>query len=248
MYQTPSEIQQNPCRAMHERLRQIQESLRYEFGTPQLLQLALTHPSYSAEREPPPPDNQRLEFLGDAVLQLIASDLLFERYPGLDEGKLTKVRSAVTKESTLAHFARQLDIGSALLLGKGEMKTGGAERPSNLADTFEAVLGAVYLDGGLEAARVICERFSAEMLADPHALLATENPKGALQELVQELYQTPPVYEVLNVSGPDHLPRFSVRVLVDGQEVATASAGSRRRAERGAAEMALKKLAEHEPA
>ncbi len=224
----------------------FQERLGYRFNDESLLLTALTHPSFASEQSPVPPDNQRLEFLGDAVLQLVSSEMLFETYADMREGKLTKVRSALTKESALVQFARRLELGLCLLLGKGEMRAGGGDRPSNLADAFEAVLAAAYLDGGLPAARTVCRPLIASLLSDPAALLATENPKGALQEHTQEALQMTPVYEVVTVSGPEHRPDFQVRVLVDGEEVACASAGSRRGAERRAAELALAKLRECE--
>lgn len=218
--------------------------LDYAFANRELLQRALTHPSFSAEQKTFQPDNQRLEFLGDAVLQLLTSDLLFERFPEMDEGKMTKIRSAVTKESALVAYARRLGLGSYLLLGKGEDRAGGRERPSNLGDAFEAVLGALYIDGGLPPARRLCERLLETSLKRPETLLADENPKGTLQEWVQEQHQSTPEYVVVDVTGPEHQPEFLVMVMVNEKELAQATGTSRRNAERLAAEKALQKLME----
>lgn len=225
---------------------EFEQQLDYAFASRELLLRALTHPSFSAEQKTFQPDNQRLEFLGDAVLQLLTSDLLFERFPEMDEGKMTKIRSAVTKESALVAYARQLGLGTHLLLGKGEDRAGGRERPSNLGDAFEAVLGALYLEGGLACARGLCERLLADSLECPEALLAEENPKGALQEWVQERHQSTPEYSVMDVTGPEHQPEFLVMVIVNGEEIAQATGTSRRNAERLAAENALQKLTEQE--
>lgn len=220
----------------------LQVELGYHFRDPQLLVQALTHPSFAAEQRPPAPDNQRLEFLGDAVLHFATAEILFQRFPDLAEGELTKIRSALTKESTLASFARTLELGACLRLGKGEKSSGGQERPSNLADAFEAVLGAMDLDGGLAAIQTLLRRLIADSLDDVEDVLATENPKGALQELAQELHQTTPAYRVIRVSGPEHRPEFEVGVTIDETEIATAVAGSRRAAEQKAAEAALQRL------
>ncbi|MBT3375128.1 MAG: ribonuclease III [Lentisphaerae bacterium] len=221
---------------------ELEQELGHTFVNPELLRRALTHPSFSAEQKSVQLDNQRLEFLGDAVLQLLTSDLLFERFPEMDEGHMTKVRSAVTKESALVAYALRLDLGRHLLLGKGEDRAGGRERPSNLGDAFESVLGALYLDGGLPPARSLCEHLLVDALEHPQALLADENPKGALQEWAQDQYQSTPEYNVVSVTGPEHQPKFTVVVVVDGREVAQATGTSRRNAERLAAEDALREL------
>jgi len=226
----------------------IEAGLAYHFQQPTLLEQALTHPSWLAEHERAEAHNQRLEFLGDAVLQLASSILLFEVFPDEDEGTLTRIRSALTKESTLAGFGSALGLGEAILLGKGEQRHGGAQRPSTLADAFEAVLGAIYLDGGLEPAMALVRRLVAPALADVRALLASENPKGALQEYTQEHYHSVPRYDLLKVHGPDHEPRFEVAVVFLGEALATAVAGSRRAAECQAAEAALAILQQRDAA
>ena len=231
---------------MNNTLRQVERSLGYAFGDPALLEQALTHPSYAAESATPVPDNQRLEFLGDAVLQLVSTERLYRRFPTLNEGRLTKLRSVLTKARTLARFSRDLALHEALRVGKGEAQSGGRTRPSNLADAFESVLGAVFLDGGIAPARTLCCRLVEPYLADIDGLLATENPKGALQEYTQEHRQSKPEYQVIKVEGPEHEPVIAVRVLLDGDELARASAGNRREAERKAASKALRSLAERD--
>ena len=218
------------------------ETLQVAFDDPALLVAALTHPSFSAEQDPPVPDNQRLEFLGDAVLQLSLTDLLFRAHPSLAEGELTKIRSALTNARTLARKAREIDLGPLLRLGNGEERSGGRARPSNLSDAFEAVLGAVYMDSGYEAVRALCARLYAGALEEPRVLLVSENPKGALQELTQEVHGVTPDYETLHVSGPEHRPEFEVRVTVAGRELASARAGNRKAAEKEAATLALQRL------
>jgi ribonuclease-3 len=226
----------------------LQDGLGYRFRQPALLEQALTHPSWLAENEGAGLDNQRLEFLGDAVLQLAATVLLYETFPAQDEGQMTKVRSALTKERTLADYALVLGLHGALRLGKGELRHGGARRPSNLADAFEAALGAVYVDGGFDAAAALVRRLAEPALRDVDGLLAVENPKGALQEYTQERYHGIPHYATVSVSGPDHEPRFEVAVTFHGEELARAVAGSRRAAEGHAAEAALRTLMERDHA
>lgn len=216
--------------------------LGYEFGEPDWLVRALTHPSHAAEQSARPATNQRLEFLGDAVLQVVVSELLFRRHPDMQEGQLSKVRSAVTNADALAEMARELGFGEYLRLGRGEEQSGGRHRDSNLADAFEAVIGAIYLDGGLAPAAAFVEASLAGLLEDPDCLLSNENPKGALQEYTQLLYQEPPEYEVLSVAGPEHMPCFSVQVVINGRPVAVAVSGSRKGAEKMAARAALREL------
>jgi len=227
---------------MSQDLDTVQQALGYRFTQPDLLEQALTHPSWLAENEGAAADNQRLEFLGDAVLQLAATVVLFGAFPSHDEGALTKVRSALTKERTLADHALVLGLGDCLRLGKGEKRCGGASRPSNLADALEATLGALYLDGGFAAAEAVVRRMVEPVLADVEALLALENPKGSLQEFTQEHFHGVPRYETVGLSGPDHEPRFEVAVIFRGEELARAVAGSRRAAECQAAEAALRVL------
>ena len=226
----------------NEELGEIQKALGYGFSDVALLLSALTHPSFVAERKSAVDHNQRLEFLGDAVLQLSLTDILYRQYPMYNEGRLTRIRAAAANEMALARFARRFDIGRFLRLGKGEQETGGRDRNSTLADAFEAILGAVYLDGGLPPALTLCRHLVEYVLEDEMAVLAEENPKGALQELTQERMQVTPVYRLDSVSGPEHAPQFDISVFVDDQKLAEATAGSRKAAEKEAARLALNAL------
>jgi len=202
-------------------------------GTAPHLTEAFMHRSYAVEHQLDY-DNQRLEFLGDAVLEIIQTEFLFRRCPDATEGQLTKLRSALACESALAEWSRQLRLGEFLKVGRGEEDSGGAARRSTLADLFEAVLGAVYLDLGMEAARGLVLPLLERSLGDPGELLMELNPKGQLQELTQRRFGKTPVYQVLGVSGPHHLPEFKVEVRVGGW-VAVGDGTSRKLAESRAA-------------
>ncbi len=189
---------------------------------------AMTHRSYASEHNLNY-DNQRLEFLGDAVLEILLSEYLYRQYPEADEGELTKLRAALARESTIAGFARKLRLGDFLRMGKGELEAHGNQRESTVADLFESVLGAIYLAGGLDTARdFLLERLRE--LGDPRELNASSNPKGALQEFSQSRWGITPEYEVLKIDGPEHCPVFTVEARLRGRR-ATASAGNRRQAE-----------------
>jgi ribonuclease-3 len=175
-------------------------------------------------------DNQRLEFLGDSVLELILTEYLFEHYPQYREGELTKIRSSLACEKTLAGFARKLSLGSYLFVGKGELESNAKHRNSTIADLFEAVLGAIFLDCGMEYAKKLVIPLIEELDEAPHAVLSTVNPKGRLQELSQANWNETPRYTVLNVSGPSHNPRYFVEVRVR-EFTACASGKSRKDAE-----------------
>ena len=194
---------------------------------------AFTHRSFAVERRIDY-DNQRLEFLGDAVLELILTEYLFVRYPACREGELTKIRSSLACEEMLAEFARRLELGSCLELGRGEIETRGKQRDSTLADLFEAMLGAVYLDCGLESARRLVEELLRQLPDDPLQVLATLNPKGRLQELSQAQWNETPRYAVLQVTGPPHSPRYLAEAKLR-RFVAAGSGNSRKEAESAAA-------------
>lgn len=212
----------------------IENALGYSFADAELLRLALTHPSFGAE------NNQRLEFLGDAVLELYVSELLYRRYPSLHEGALTARRAALVCERTLAVLARSLDLGDSLILGAGEEQTGGREKPSALCDAMEAVLAAVYLDGGQDAARAVIER---QYHNDEELLPRREDDaKGALQRHTQAQRLGMPTYSVLSEQGPDHSKSFTVAVSVAGRELARGTGGSKKSAEKEAARAALRAL------
>ncbi len=212
-------------------MQQLQEGLGYTFREPAHLRLALTHPSTKL------PDNQRLEFLGDAVLEFCVSDMLYRKYPHLHEGELTARRAALVCERTLSVIARSLGLGHCLIMGHGEEQTGGREKPSILADAMEAVLAAVYVDGGYEAARDVIRR----LFADDENLIAWRghDDKSALQEYTQAHGLELPAYEVIAQEGPDHDRRFTVRVSILGKPTATGTGGSKKAAEQAAAKEAL---------
>jgi ribonuclease-3 len=225
-------------------LADLQTRLGYKFRDEMLLRLALTHPSVAHESGEPTAHNQRLEFLGDAVLQLILTHELYEKFPGFDEGPLTKGRAKLVNRRTLADHARILGIGTCLILSRGEETSGGRERASTLADAFEALLGAVFLDGGFDAARGFISREFGAAFSKLNVPPTIENPKGELQELLQSRSPAAPEYHVVSVTGPDHDRVFECTVQHGGVELARGSGKSKKAAESAAALAALKKLRE----
>lgn len=219
-------------------LTKFQRILDYTFQDLQLLKEAVMHRSFASENNLKY-DNQRLEFLGDSVMQIILTDFVFKKYPESDEGLMTKVRSAMTDQTSFARLARMISLGEFIMLGKGEIECGGADRDSTLSDAFEAVVAAIYLDSNLENTRQIVLNLINEAYPDPVALLSTNNPKGALQEFCQRNFGKSPHYTTLSVAGEDHDPIFTVQVEVGEQAIATASAGKRKIAEGQAATEAL---------
>ena len=212
---------------------ELEKALGYVFRNGELLRRALTHPSMGK------PDNQRLEFLGDAVLQFLMSDKLFRAYPEDREGGLTHLRALLVCEAALSQVARKLGVGQALIMDRGEELTGGREKPSVLCDAMEAILAAVYLDGGLGAARGIVERCwpAPEEVQRP-----TQDSKGALQELLQRDGGPPPEYRITGQSGPAHDPRFEATVYHQGEALATGTGSTKKHAEQEAAVQALQIL------
>jgi ribonuclease-3 len=222
----------------------FEERLGYRFRADSLLRLALTHPSIAHEQNVALPHNQRLEFLGDAVLGLILSRELFEKFPQADEGALSKSRAKLVNTTTLAAHGRGIGIGAQLRLSKGEDNAGGRDRASALADAFEAVLGAIFLDGGFEAGReFVLREFKADFsLLSESSDIA--NPKGELQELLQARSPNAPEYQTVSAEGPDHDRDFECAVLHDGVELARGRGKSKKTAESDAALAALKILAQ----
>lgn len=221
----------------------LEERIQHQFRNPQLLTEALTHPSVRHEKQRAHFDNQRLEFLGDAVLQLVITEHLFSLFAEAGEGRLTTRRARlVSRESLRAHAAR-LDLGRHLLLGRGEEASGGRERASTLADAFEALLGAIFLDGDLEIAR----RFILAEMRDELGRLEEEtleiNPKGQLQERLQSISPRSPVYVLISQAGREHEKTFSVRVLWEGQVLGKGTGRSKKLAETAAALAALQEQA-----
>ncbi|HKW29179.1 MAG TPA: ribonuclease III [Verrucomicrobiae bacterium] len=225
-------------------LAELQSRLAYTFRDEGLLRLALTHPSLAHEGGASVPHNQRLEFLGDAVLQLILTHELYENFPAFDEGPLTKARAKLVNRRTLAEHARGLGLGAHLILSRGEETSGGRERASTLADAVEALLGAIFLDGGFGAARKFILREFSPAFGKLSVLPTIENPKGELQELLQARSPDAPEYHVLSATGPDHDRVFECVVQHAGVELARGSGKSKKAAESDAARAALKKLRE----
>jgi ribonuclease III len=225
-----------------EKKEQLQSSLGYRFKNLNLLRLALTHPSVAHEQGLTVEHNQRLEFLGDAVLQLVLTRFLYEKFPGFGEGPLTKARAQVVNRRSLAERARQLNLGEHLILSRGEELNQGRERPSALADAFEAVLGAIFLDGGYEAAQEFVRRRFGEVLDEMGVIPILDNPKGELQEILQAKSPESPRYQLTAVSGPDHDRSFECAVFYRGEELGRGTGKSKKEAETYAALSALKNL------
>ncbi|MCH1497482.1 MAG: ribonuclease III [Akkermansiaceae bacterium] len=199
----------------------------------------MSHPSLSSETRPAPPDNQRLEYLGDAVVELVISTYLYRRFPEFQEGVLTKLRASVVSKPALAAAARTIDLGSALFMSNGESGSGGRHRDSNLADALEAILGAIYLDSGLEAAKEVALQLLSNQLEILNPQKAQGNAKGQLQEILQQLNPEAPVYEVISEEGPPHDRTFVCEVTWKGKHLGQGSGPSKKSAEAQAAQAAL---------
>jgi ribonuclease-3 len=225
-------------------LEALQRQLGHSFRDRDLLQLALTHPSVAHDSGAPTPTNQRLEFLGDAVLQLVLTRELYERFPSFDEGPLTKARAKLVNRRTLAERGRALALGRHLLVSRGEDMHGGRERLSALADAFEAVVGAIFLDGGFEAAKGFILRQFPAAFGGLSVIPVLENPKGELQELLQSVSTEAPEYLVVSATGPDHDRLFECTVHHGGVELARGTGKSKKAAESQAALAALALLRE----
>jgi ribonuclease-3 len=223
---------------------ELQNQLGYSFEDLGLLRLALTHPSVAHEQSAPIQTNQRLEFLGDAVLQLVLTGELYEKFPAFGEGPLTKARAQLVNRRSLAEQARQLGLGQHLIVSRGEEISGGRQRLSALADTFEALLGAVFLDGGFEAARRFILRQFGNSFGELSNIPTLENPKGELQEFLQASSTEAPRYHVASASGPDHDRVFECTVHHAGTELARGHGKSKKAAESEAALAALARLRE----
>jgi ribonuclease-3 len=204
---------------------------------PQLLELALTHRSYSYENGRGP-NNERLEFLGDAILGFLVTSHIHDHFSDMDEGNLTKLKNAVVSAPALAQAASSINLGEYLLLGKGEIQTGGREKMNLLADTFEAVLGAAYVSKGIEAAKKIVDQHILPLLDSAEELLLSADPKTTLLESMQQQGKAAPVYQTSH-EGPDHDRTFFANLIIDGIVVASASGRSRKQAETNAAIKAL---------
>lgn len=218
------------------------ELFGYTFRDQELQRLALTHPSVAHEQGASIQHNQRLEFLGDAVLQLVLTRELYEKFPSVGEGPLTKARAQMVNRRTLAEQGRRLGLGAHLVMSRGEELNRGRERPSALADAFEALLGAIFLDGGFEEAqRYILSQFRSHF-GELEVIPNLENPKGELQEMLQARSPEPVQYELAAVSGPDHDRLFECAVYYRGQELGRGTGKSKKEAESKAALKALLQL------
>lgn len=224
------------------RLLELQKRMGYRFLNEALLTHALTHSSYANEHHfPREGNNERLEFLGDAVLEMISSENLYRNNPQMPEGELTKLRASLVCEPTLAQCAREIALGSFLLLGKGEEATGGRERNSILSDAFEAVIGAIYLDGGFTNAKEFVER---TVLADVKKRSLFCDSKTILQELVQSEHKGTPSYRLLSETGPEHMKRFTVCAYLDDKPLAKGEGTTKKAAEQQAAYQSILLLRE----
>ncbi len=223
-------------------LASIAERLRHLFADPRLLERALTHKSYTNEQPGEVLHNERLEFLGDAVLDLAVSEDLIRSHPRLPEGELTRIRAEVVSEPGLATLARDLDLGAYLRLGRGEARSGGADKDSVLADGLEALLGAVFLDGGYEAARGVIERLFGPAIAAASQRKGSLDHKTRLQELCQARFGTAPFYRLLGSEGPAHDPIYRVEALLGERVIGSGSGRNKKGAEQEAARAALEGL------
>lgn len=220
---------------------EIELRLDYTFNDKKLLALACTHRSFVNENKNVNEHNERLEFLGDSILNLLISDYLFRYLPGTPEGDLSYLRSRLVEASSCMLYVQKLDLSSYLLMGKGERMNDGRGRESILSDLFEALIGAIFLDGGMEAAkRFLFKNFSPEI--DNILLTPVRNHKAELQDLSQRLYKKAPIYEVLSETGPDHSKNFIINVIVNHLVAGQGQGNSKKEAQQKAAEEALSKL------
>lgn len=223
-------------------LKALQDRLGFTFRDEGLLKLALTHPSVAHEQGANIQHNQRLEFLGDAVLQLVLTSELYEKFPAMGEGPLTKARAQMVNRRALASQGRRLGLGEHLILSRGENSSGGRDRPSTLADVFEALLGAIYIDAGFEAAGDFILRQFREEFGELQVIPNLENPKGELQELLQTTSTEAPQYQLESVMGPDHDRLFECAVYHQGAQLGRGQGKSKKEAESRAALNALETL------
>lgn len=223
----------------------LQARIGYSFRDRGLLEHALTHKSRAAEDATGGvSDNESLEFLGDAVLGLVVADLLFQQYPNYTEGQKSKVKAAVVSTQSLARRAEEIRLGEHLILGRGEEKTGGRFKQALLADAYEALIAAIYLDGGLEAAKAFLRRELKEALDAGIAQTFAPDYKSTLQERMQALGQALPEYRLSGSEGPDHRKTFTIEVVVNGEVLGTATGRAKKEAEQEAARLALARLDE----
>lgn len=225
-------------------MEKLEKIIGYEFKDKELLFRALSHTSYANETKSARGSYERLEFLGDSVLSLIVAEYIFKNYRKYPEGELTKLRASLVCEKALATFAREINLGEFIMLGKGEQQNGGNERPSILSDVFEAVLAAMYLDGGYEVAKNHVLRFVEKELENHSAPEAFHDYKTQLQEIIQRNPEEEITYVVTDESGPDHDKSFTVQVRLNSNVIGTGVAHSKKQAEQAAARQALELMGE----
>lgn len=222
-------------------LPQIEKQLRYSFHDRSLLSLAFIHRSYVNEHKEVSEHNERLEFLGDSILGLIVAEYLYRNMPNTPEGDLSYLRSRLVDATSCVSYVQKLQIGDYLLLGKGERMNDGRGRDSILSDLFEAIIGAIYIDGGIEAARTfLLNNFHQEIETTLSTPLS--NWKAILQDYCQKKYQQPPTYKVLEETGPDHSKNFNIAVIIAGSEYGRGSGASKKEAQQSAAHHAMEKI------
>jgi ribonuclease-3 len=217
----------------------LEQRIKYKFRNSLLLAEALTHPSLGHETQRHHFDNQRLEFLGDAVLQLIFTEYLFDHFQNLGEGYLTKIRARIVSREGLRTLAERIGIGKYLMMGRGEEASGGRERASTLSDAFEALIGAMYLDSDFVTVRRIVLTEARDLLEELEIDPPDTNPKGRLQELLQSISPVSPTYPIVDQSGPEHQKRFVAKIVWDGRELGFGEGRSKKEAETSAARDAL---------
>ena len=228
------------------KLNEFQQNIGYQFKQEALLRQALTHSSYAHEKNLKElMDNERLEFLGDAVLEVVSSEFLFKNHPEMNEGQMTKLRASLVCEQSLATCARELELGNFLLLGNGEDLTGGRERDSILSDAWEALIGAMYLDGGFTSAKEFILKY---VLTDIEHKKLFYDSKTMLQELIQNKYKQSLHYVLLSEDGPDHNKIFTVQAFMDDTPLLTGKGRTKKAAEQNAAYQSLLKFAQDEKA
>ena len=219
-------------------LEKLQQDLGYSFSNDLILKKALTHTSYASEKALGY-DNQRLEFLGDAVIELVVTDFLFNKFKEKAEGEFTAIRSSIVQRAALANAARSITLQNYIFLGKGEKESDGSNRDSTLCDAFEAVMGAIYLDGGLEEVKRVFLQITGKIIEKLSTAAFNSNPKGLLQEMLQKERGIKPVYIVKDVTGPEHVPVFTVELYIGKDKVSEGRGSNKKQAEVEAATIAL---------
>jgi len=233
----------NPDVSANDNLKELEKKISYTFKTKDLLLNALKHRSFISQSTQNRKDsNERLEFLGDSILNFIVVKFLYKSYPEFDEGELSKMKSIIVSGENLSLIAREMKLGNHILLSEFEAKSGGRDKSSILEDTFEAVIGAVYLDSGIKKVQQIIDTLILHDLDKIFDNTLTKNYKSELLELVQSNGLPPPTYEIVDEEGPEHEKTFTVKAVVDGKEIARGSSSSKKRAEQEASKIALESL------